>query len=82
MQKIPKAFQEEPWARLPQVGHKKGDPGGRLRGLSRTTLLELNDAGLIKMAAIRKPGAQKAIRLVFLPSLDAYLESLATEAVK
>lgn len=81
MREIPKHFEDEQWARMPKVGHR-GQPGGRLRGLSRTTLLELNDAGLIKVVAIRKPGAQKAIRLVFLPSLDAYLESLATEAIK
>jgi hypothetical protein len=81
MQRIPQHVEGENWARMPKVGHR-GQPGGRLRGLSRTTLLELNDAGLIKVVAIRKPGAQKAIRLVYLPSLDAYLEGLATDAIK
>jgi hypothetical protein len=65
------------WERLPKVSQAKGQPGGRLRGLSRTTLLELHERKCIKIAAIRKPGAEKAIRLVWLPSLDAYLESIA-----
>jgi hypothetical protein len=29
--------------------------------------------------ALRKPGAQKAIRLIYMPSLDAYLRKLAAE---
>jgi hypothetical protein len=65
------------FARLPQVSPAKGQPGGRLRGLSRTTLLELHERKLIRVASIHKPGAKKAIRLVHLPSLDAYLESIA-----
>jgi hypothetical protein len=50
-------------------------PEGRLEGLSRATLMELSHAGLIKTAALRKPGAQKGIRLVYMPSLLSYLES-------
>jgi hypothetical protein len=65
------------WERLPKASQVKGQPGGRLRGLSRTTLLELHERKCIKIAAIHKPGAKKAIRLVFLPSLDAYLRSIA-----
>jgi hypothetical protein len=70
-------YENGEWERLPQVSPVKGQPGGRLRGLSRTTLLELHERKLIKIAAIRKPGAEKAIRLVFLPSLDSYLASIA-----
>gem|GEM_PF-5427895 len=44
-------------------------------GLSRTTLLELHAQGDIKIAAVRKPGSQKAIRLVHMPSLKAYLQT-------
>ena len=58
------------WARMPM-------PKGRLCGLSRTTLLELNRLGYIKMAVIRKPGAVKGIRLIYLPSFYAYLDDLA-----
>jgi hypothetical protein len=54
-------------------------PKHRLLGLSRTTLLELSEAGLIRTVAIRKPGAIKGIRLVYLPSLYSYLENLTEE---
>jgi hypothetical protein len=37
--------------------------------------------GQVKVIAIRKPGALKAIRLVYMPSLDAYLHRLATEPI-
>jgi hypothetical protein len=76
---LPPPYQDADWVRLPSAG-RTGKPAGRLRGLSRTTLLELDEMGLIKVAAIRKPGAAKAIRLVFIPSLDAYLHKLATES--
>jgi hypothetical protein len=80
MQEIPPQYQDSDWARMPPAG-RAGKPGGRLRGLSRTTLLELDELGLIKVIAIRKPGAAKSIRLVFVPSLDSYLHSLATESI-
>jgi hypothetical protein len=80
MQEIPPHFQDTDWARMPSAG-RTGKPGGRLRGLSRTTLLELDQMGLIKIIAIRKPGAAKAIRLVFVPSLDSYLQKLASESI-
>jgi hypothetical protein len=60
----------EEWARMPK-------PKQRLCGLSRTTLFELWSLGCIKMAVIRKPGAVKGIRLIYLPSLYAYLDDLA-----
>jgi len=66
---LPPHFQGDLWGRMPK-------PKERLQGLSRTTLLELSDAGLIHSVAIRKPGAVKGIRLIYLPSLFAYLESL------
>jgi hypothetical protein len=69
---IPTHLQTEEWGRLPK-------PKDRLFGLSRTTLLELSSAGLIRTVALRKPGAIKGVRLVYLPSLRAYLEKLASE---
>jgi hypothetical protein len=66
---IPPHLQGEQWARMPKPKH-------RLCGLSRTTLLELHEAGLIRTVAIRKPGAMKGIRLVYMPSLLSYLDSL------
>jgi len=67
---IPPHLQGEDWVRMPKPKH-------RLCGLSRTTLLELNEAGLIRTAAISKPGAIKGIRLVYMPSLLSYLNGLA-----
>jgi hypothetical protein len=61
----------EDWVRMPR-------PKQRLFGLSRTTIFELSERGLIKSAVIRKPGAVKGIRLVYVPSLLAYLENCAS----
>jgi hypothetical protein len=69
---IPQHLLTDEWTRLPK-------PGERFCGLSRTTLLELFEQGNIKIAAIRKPGSQKAIRLVHVPSLKAFLESCVEE---
>jgi len=66
---LPPHFQGDLWGRMPK-------PKERLQGLSRTTLLELSDAGLIHSIVIRKAGAVRGIRLLFMPSLFAYLESL------
>lgn len=74
---VERRYETGEWERLPKVSQVKGQPGERLRGLSRTTLLELHERKLIKIASIRKPGAEKAIRLVWLPSLDSYLRSIA-----
>ena len=62
------------WVRMPK-------PKQRLCGLSRTTILELSEAGCIRTVAIRKPGAIKGIRLVYIPSLLGYLESLTPQEV-
>ena len=69
---IPPHMRGEDWVRMPK-------PKQRLLGLSRTTLLELSEAGLIRTVAIRKPGAIRGIRLVYLPSLFSYLENLTGE---
>jgi hypothetical protein len=70
--KIPSQFSAEDWKRLPK-------PRERLCDLSRTTLLELSELGEITIAAIRKPGSQKAIRLVYMPSLHQYLRTCIEE---
>jgi hypothetical protein len=69
---IPPHLLTEEWVRLPK-------PRERYEGLSRTTLLELFEQGDIKIAAVRKPGSQKAIRLVHVPSLKAYLQTCVEE---
>jgi len=66
---VPEDMKRDNWARMPQ-------PGNRLEGLSRGTLIELGAAKKIRSVVLRKPGAIRGIRLVYLPSLHAYLESL------
>ena len=63
-------MQGEDWARMPK-------PKERFFGMSRTTILELSQAGLIKTVSIRKPGANKGIRLIFVPSLREFLDKCA-----
>jgi hypothetical protein len=65
---------EAEWLRLPP-------PKGRCRlsGLSRTTLLELGERGLIKLVRLRKPGATKGIVLIQKASLLDFLASLPVE---
>lgn len=57
------------WVRLP--GTKQ-----RLEGLCSTTILDLIKQGSVKSVTLQKPGATRHIRLVYLPSLLAHLESL------
>jgi hypothetical protein len=71
---IPQDLQNEQWVRMPK-------PGGRLLGLSRTTLLELAERQEIKIANIRKPGSVKGIRLVWMPSLCEFLERASATKV-
>jgi hypothetical protein len=68
----PKHLRTEDWARLPK-------PGGRLMGLTRTTILEIiqDPQADVRSAVIRKPGRVRGIRLVFMPSLLAHLSRLA-----
>jgi hypothetical protein len=47
-----------------------------LTGLSRTTLIELGDRGLISVKRVRKPGAMRGIVLIEKDSLLRYLRGL------
>jgi len=71
---VPKHLQTEDWIRLPK-------PGNRLPGLelTRSTILEMiQDPGSgVRSAVIRRPGRTRGIRLVYMPSLFAYLHRLA-----
>lgn len=60
------------WARMP-----KG--GSHVRGLGRSYLYDLDARGEIRTIALRKPGATKGVRLIYLPSLDAFLARAAAE---
>jgi hypothetical protein len=71
---IPEHLRGVEWQRLPK-------PKERLYGMSRTTLFELIESGKIRSVVIRKPGAIRGIRLLFMPSLTQYLDSLSEKQV-
>jgi hypothetical protein len=59
------------WIRLPVRGHCPET------GLSRAAAYDLIRQGKIKSACIRKPGAIRGQRLVFLPSVLQFLDRCA-----
>jgi hypothetical protein len=63
---------QENWVRMPR-------PRSRFYGLSRTTLDELHKKKAITCISIKREGAQRGIKLLYLPSLDSYLSKLAAE---
>ena len=60
------------WVRLPARGHCPHT------GLSRAAYYELIRANKIRTANLRKPGALRGTRLVWLPSIMTYLDRFAT----
>lgn len=60
------------WIRLPARGHCPHT------GLSRAAFYELIKANKIRTASLKKPGAIRGARLVWLPSIMAYLEQFAS----
>lgn len=56
------------WLRIPAAA--------RVSGLSRTHIFEAIATDKIRSKHIKRPGAQKGIRLVHYESLLAYIESL------
>jgi hypothetical protein len=69
---LPRHLQTANWQRMPK-------PRERLVDLSRTTVFEiLQDPNSgVRRAVIRKPGRVRGIRLIYMPSLFAYLNRLA-----
>lgn len=62
----------ERWIRIPARGLESSS------GLTRPFLYELIRAGEIKSASLkRKPGALRGVRVIWLPSLMAYIERFA-----
>ena len=62
------------WLRLPSPRARC-----RLTGLSRTSLNELVDRGVVRAVTVRQPGAQRGIKLLNRASLLAYLARLDAE---
>ena len=50
--------------------------------MSRSTIIEMCDNGMVKNAVIKKRGAQRGIRLIYMPSLHAALEKLADKPTR
>jgi hypothetical protein len=51
-------------------------PKRRFLGMSRTTLEQLGAAGLIEVIAVKRPGLNRGLKLIYLPSLYDYLNGL------
>jgi hypothetical protein len=64
-------FNPDEYTRLPKPG-----PAGRIYGLSRTTLLEIGERCPGLILTLRQKHAQRGIKLLHLPTLSRYLESL------
>lgn len=62
------------WIRLPSPRARC-----RLTGLSRTSLNELAERGVIRAITVRQPGALRGIKLLNRASLLAYLRRLEVE---
>ena len=57
------------WTRIPAHGNCP------YSGLSRPVLYDLIRTGKIKSSCLKKPGAIRGIRLVWLPSVFAFIEN-------
>jgi hypothetical protein len=67
----PNTLEADDYVRMPK-------PKRRFLGMSRTTLQQLGDAGLIEVIAVQRPGLTRGLKLIFLPSLYRYLDGLRT----
>ena len=60
----------------------KVDAAVNYSGISRAVLYRILAEGKIRSSSLRSPGALRGIRLIDRASLDAYIESFATEPTK
>lgn len=60
------------WGRMPGYGQ-------RLEGLCRGELYTLLKEGSIRTKVLRKPGKERGIRLIHIPSVRAYIESYGVD---
>ncbi len=64
--------QDSDWVRLPK-------PGCSLCGMTRSYLYQLCASGKIRSVTIRQKNNARGVRLVFRPSIDAFLAELDLE---
>jgi hypothetical protein len=62
--------------RIPELFEPMPRPGRRLLGIPHNILVELDDADLIKVVEVTRPSCRRPVKLVYIPSLIAYLERL------
>ena len=89
-QELQEAASEMP-DRRPGGPHRFGDPGnevwdrlpgkGYYFGLSRPYVYQLMREGLVKTALLKHPGKVRGIRLVWRPSVLAYIEKNRVEGI-
>jgi hypothetical protein len=65
----PHTLEPQHYVRMPKPRH-------RFLGMTRTTLQQLGDAGLIEVIAVQRPGLSRGLKLIYLPSLYDYLDGL------
>jgi len=65
----PNTLEDQHYIRMPK-------PKRRFLGMSRTTLQQLGDAGLIEVITVQRPGLSRGLKLIYLPSLFSYLDGL------
>jgi hypothetical protein len=63
---------DENWVRLPR-------PKERLCGLTRSYLYQLCASGLVRSISIRRPHHKRGVRLIYRPSIHAFLAKLDAE---
>jgi hypothetical protein len=71
---IPAEYGTEEWRRLPK-------PGGRFFGISRSEWLDIiaNPESGVRSICIKRPGRQRGVRLLYMPSVHEYFDRLAQE---
>ena len=60
--------------RKPELFESLPSPHKRLLGFQPHVLRQLNEAGLIRIIEVTRPGRMRRIELVHIPSLIAYIE--------
>jgi hypothetical protein len=71
----PNTLEDQNYIRMPK-------PKRRFVGMSRTTLQQLGDAGLIEVITVQRPGLSRGLKLIYLPSLFSYLDGLRTKKAR
>ena len=72
----PPPLDKSGWVRMPIKGHLPGT------GMTRGALYSLIDKGVIKTASVPVAGRKRGLRLVWYPSILAYIDQCAANGGK